>query len=59
MYSVAINKEQVCRKKKQRGQAFDFLTGIGERKKREEVDMVRGTRVKDAVIRAASEGCLQ
>lgn len=59
MYSVTINKEQVCREKKQRGKAFDFLTGIGERKKREEVDMVQGIRVKDAVIRAASEGCLQ
>lgn len=59
MYSVTINKEQVCRKKKQKGKAFDFLTGIGEKKKREEVDMDQEIIIKDAVLRAASEGCLQ
>lgn len=39
MYLVTINKDQVCSKKKQRGKVFDFLTGIGERKKREEMVM--------------------
>lgn len=39
MYLVTINKDQVCSKKKQRGKVFDFLTGIGEKKKREEVVM--------------------
>lgn len=47
MYLVTINKEQVCRKKKQRGKVFDFLTGIGEKKKRKEMVMDQEIVIKD------------
>lgn len=48
------------RKKKQKGKAFDFHTGAGEKKKnRDQVDVNQGILFKDSVLRPASEECVQ